>query len=87
MQPEVLNITYQGHVVNDVTINTEEYNISFDVGTAAGAEGSAIWTSSDLNVFTVDSETGRITPVGSGTAMLTATVENQTAECIVRITS
>lgn len=48
------------------------------------AEQSIAWSSSDTNVCTVDSS-GIITGVAQGTAVVSATVKNYTATCIVHV--
>ena len=50
----------------------------------ADIEGTVIWTSSDESVATVD-ENGKVTAVENGTAIITATVGELSAECEVTV--
>lgn len=50
------------------------------------ANKSVTWSSSDPKVATVD-ENGNVTAVGAGTAVITATAGNDTAECTVTVES
>ena len=47
-------------------------------------EGTVIWASADPQVATV-SETGLVERVGKGTTTITATIDGQVLECIVRV--
>ena len=58
----------------EVTYNPEDTTDSKDVE----------WSSSNINVATVDGN-GKITAVGSGTAVVTATVGSKTATCTVTV--
>lgn len=47
-------------------------------------EGAVVWASADSQVVTV-SETGLVERVGKGTTTITATIDGQVLECIVRV--
>ena len=49
-----------------------------------GTESTVTWSSSNVNVATVDSS-GMVKRVGKGTATITAQVDGQTLTCIVRV--
>lgn len=48
------------------------------------AVGTIKWTSSDLNIATVDGN-GKITAIGEGSAIITAKIGNISAQCIVNV--
>lgn len=49
-----------------------------------GTDSPVTWASNNTSVVTI-SETGLVTRVGSGTTTITATVDGQVLECIVRV--
>lgn len=53
-------------------------------GTGDQYDGVVTWASSNTNVVTV-SDTGGVSKAGKGTTTVTATVEGQVLECIVRV--
>ncbi|MBQ6877090.1 MAG: Ig-like domain-containing protein [Oscillospiraceae bacterium] len=81
------NISIDG-VQAGLSINPEQMEL-VNIGstatlTANNAPGEVVWESSDENVVTVDEE-GIVTAVGFGTATITATSGEQTAECLVNV--
>jgi len=59
----------------------ETFQLEFQVGDAVPLD-FPVFTSSDPAVATVD-ETGLITAIGPGTAVITAELDGQTAQCVV----
>ena len=51
--------------------------------TPANASGNVIWTSENMAVATVDSETGVVTGVSKGTANIKAQIGKISASCVV----
>ena len=51
----------------------------------AGATGSVTWTSSDTAVATVGETTGVVTPVGTGSATITATCSGKSDTCSITV--
>lgn len=51
--------------------------------TPSNASGNLIWTSDDMSVATVDSETGVVTAVAKGTANIKVQIGNVSATCAV----
>ena len=51
--------------------------------TPSNASGNLIWTSDDMSVATVDSETGVVTAVAKGTANIKVQIGNVSATCVV----
>lgn len=78
--PEVLASLALNKV--DFTLNAAgaAYKLKADI---TGTDTLPVWTSSDETVATV-AEDGTVTAVAPGTATITATVDEMTAECIVR---
>ena len=64
----------------DFTLRSGDPNVQMKVD---GTESAPVWASSNTNVVTV-SETGVVKRVGKGTVTVTATVDGQVLECIVR---
>ena len=58
--------------MGDVTVHANEKTVTNPIKRTKG-DGSVTYKSSDENVATVDSETGKVTIVGAGTATITAT--------------
>ena len=69
-------------------LNREDFTRPISEGpyqlTVSGVTTAITWTSSDTSVATVSSS-GLVTPVGSGTATITASWDGQSLSCIVRV--
>lgn len=76
----VLDMNYE-----DITMNYEGQLLELAVDYELTEEqiASTVWESSDPSVATVD-ETGLVTAISSGTSVVTATIGEYTASCIVR---
>lgn len=78
---------------SDVSISLDQSTASIAVGetlsltpTVSGADASSIvWASSDETIATVES--GVVTGVAEGTAIVTATIDDASAKCLVTVTS
>lgn len=71
-----------------VGISLDETALSLTIGesrtlTAIDADGTVEWTTDDVSVATVTD--GTVTAVGIGTAVITATANNGTADCVVTV--
>ena len=70
------------------TLNNTDFTRSVSEGPyqlkVSGVSSGITWTSSNSNVATVSSS-GLVTPVGPGTATVTASWGGQTLSCIVRV--
>lgn len=62
----------------------ETKTLKATINPSDATEQDVTWTSSDESVATVDSE-GNVTAVGEGTATITATCTDQSAECVVTV--
>lgn len=69
----------------DVTMDHEgqTLQLEIDYDLTADQRASTVWESSDEEVATVDGE-GLVTAIADGTAVITATIGEYTASCIVR---
>ena len=56
------------------------------IGTTAPVEGAITWESSNTSYATVDDD-GKVTAVGAGTAIITATSNGATASCTVVVSA
>ncbi len=81
-------------IVEPTEVTLDKTTLDLHVGDAqtivatkapADATGEVVYTSSDPKVATVDPSTGEVTAVGAGTATITATLLNKTAECKVTV--
>lgn len=78
------------------SITLTSTSLSLDVGNSATLKATAVpagaaltgiqWASDKSNIASVDN-TGRVTAVSAGTAKITATVGDITAECVVTVTA
>lgn len=70
------------------SLNNTDFTRSVSEGSyqlrVSGVTSTITWTSSDTSVATVSS-TGLVTPVGPGTATVTASWDGQSLSCIVRV--
>ncbi len=80
-------------IVKEPTITVDPINISLIVGenatitaTIRGKEQTAVWSSSDESVATVD-ENGKVTAVKSGTATITAKANDVEASTTISVTN
>ena len=76
VSPVTLSLNY-----TDFTLRAGDPPVKMKV---KGTESTVIWSSSNTNVATVDSD-GVVRRVGKGTATITAEVDGQTLTCIVRV--
>jgi DNA-directed RNA polymerase subunit RPC12/RpoP len=84
VQVTSVSITYLGSEKEDVTMSVGD-KVDFDDSiTPDDADVTVEWSSSDEDVFVV-LQTGEVTAVGSGTATLTLTAGDKTAECLIRV--
>ena len=92
----ICKVTVTPKLVEQISLNKDE--LSLENGTSAqltatvsptdADDSSVIWTSNNTMVATVDA-TGRVSAVGVGTAVITATTNdgsNLTADCMVTVT-
>ena len=79
-----IKITYLGYSKEDITMSRTEV-LQLDCKVDPSDTGLIpVWESSNEDVFVV-LQTGKVTAIGPGTATLTVTVGNATAECIIRV--
>ncbi len=81
---EAVTITYLGDPRDDITMTIGEVLPLGYQTTPAGIEATALWDSSDDDVFTV-TQSGTLTAIAAGEAELTVTVDGVTARCIIRV--
>ncbi len=73
MNMEDITMSYEGQTVE----------LAIDYELTAEQEAATVWESSDESVATVDDE-GLVTAIADGTAVITASIGDYTASCIVR---
>ena len=79
-----ISITYGGDPRTDITMSAGEVLQLRCTTDPADYEGTPVWTSSDESVF-ITLQTGELTAVAEGTATLTVTLGDETAECLIRV--
>lgn len=62
----------------------QTYNLTYSVYPSDAYSPAPVWKSSDSSVATVDS-TGKVTTVANGDAVITLTVYNMVAQCLVKV--
>ena len=90
----VCGINYTIHVEVTAAVSVEPSTLSMKVGDAASQLTATVipntltaeWKSSNAAVATVDSN-GNVTPVGEGTAKITASAGGGSASCVVTVTN
>lgn len=83
---EVIITAYGGPIKNnDFTLGKITESIQLSFKTIPETTGkTAVWASSDENVFMVTSD-GKVTATGRGSATVTVTVDGVVGKCIVRV--
>ena len=87
-------VTVQVNHIDPTGVSVDPSTLTMSVGakkrlkallTPSNATGAFVWTSDDLNVATVDSETGYVTAVAPGTANIRVQVGMVSAACAVTV--
>ncbi len=77
-----------GEILPSVQVTITPASASIEIGQtiALTASESVTWSSNAINVATVDENSGLVTGVGTGSAIITATGTNGTATCTITVT-
>lgn len=87
-------VTVQVNHIDPTGVSVDPSTLTMSVGakkrlkallTPSNATGAFVWTSDDMNVATVDSETGYVTAVAPGTANIKVQVGKVSAACAVTV--
>ncbi len=87
-------VTVQVNHIDPTGVSVDPSTLTMSVGakkrlkallTPSNATGAFVWTSDDMNVATVDSETGYVTAVAPGTANIKVQVGKVSAVCAVTV--
>ena len=87
-------VTVQVNHIDPTGVKVDPSKLTMSVGakkrlkaslTPANATGAFVWTSDNMNVATVDSETGYVTAVAPGTAKIKVQVGKVSAACVVTV--
>lgn len=87
-------VTVQVNHIDPTGVSVDPSTLTMSVGakkrlkallTPSNATGAFVWTSDDMNVATVDSETGYVTAIAPGTANIKVQVGKVSAACAVTV--